>query len=163
MNTDIRQRMKDILDNHIMANHLRRTSERYAILDVICSIHGHFTIDELGELLTKRNFIVSRATLYNTVRLFIKLRMIVRHRLPGGTRYEICDINDSHCHQICTICGKVMEIKSPMLTEAVNGIKLSRFRREGFALYIYGICSSCMARNTRNKTLLKQKKSNTKK
>lgn len=163
MNDDIRKRMLDILDTYIEANHLRKTSERYAILDVICSIHGHFTIDGLGDMLAEKNFIVSRATLYNTIKLFIRLRIVMRHRLPSGTRYEICDLDNNHCHQVCTVCGKVTEIKSPLLAEAVNSIKLSRFRREGFALYIYGICSSCMAKNTRNKTLLEQQKSNTKK
>ena len=109
------------------------------------------------------NFIVSRATLYNTLKLFIKLRIIVRHKLPTGTRYELCDVANNHCHQICTVCGKVTELKSQIVIDAVNNTKLSRFRKEGFALYIYGICSSCMAKNTRNKTLMEHHKSNTKK
>ena len=101
---------------------------------------------------------MSRATLYNTISLFIKLHIVVRHRLPAGTRYEICDMENNHCHQICNVCGKITEIKSQIVIDAVGAIKLQRFRREGFSLYIYGICSTCMAKNTRSKTLMEQQK-----
>lgn len=163
MNNDIKKRMKAILDSYIETNHFRHTPERYAILDTVCDIRGHFTIEQLSNKLADVNFIVSRATLYNTLKLFIKLRIIVRHKLPTGTRYELCDVANNHCHQICTVCGKVKELKSQIVIDAVNNTKLSRFRKEGFALYIYGICSSCMAKNTRNKTLMEHHKSNTKK
>jgi Fur family ferric uptake transcriptional regulator len=47
------------------------------------------------------------------------------------------------------MCGKVTEIKSPQITEAINSLHMKRFRKDGFTLYIYGICSTCQARITR--------------
>ena len=51
------------------------------------------------------------------------------------------------------MCGKVTEIKSAEIIEAVENLRLKRFRKDGFALYIYGICSTCQVKMTkRNKT-----------
>jgi Fur family ferric uptake transcriptional regulator len=147
-----------ILDNFLEMNNHRKTPERYTILKAIYSIDGHFTLEELNDkLLNELNFPVSRATLYNTLNLFLELRLVARHRFQGSTKYEACYDNDSHCHQICTICGKETEVKSPEVRMVVNNLHLKRFRKDGFTLYIYGVCSSCQARITRRKNLERRK------
>ena len=61
-----------ILDNYLEMNNHRKTPERYAILRAVYHMEGHFTIDELGEKLAEDDkFPVSRATLYNTLNLFM--------------------------------------------------------------------------------------------
>jgi Fur family ferric uptake transcriptional regulator len=45
----------------------------------------------------------------------------------------------------------VTEVKSPEIAEAINQMHLKRFRKDGFTLYIYGICSTCQASITRQK------------
>ena len=145
-----------ILDNYLEMKNHRKTLERYTILRAIYSINGHFTLEELNEkLLREMNFHVSRATMYNTLNLFMELRLVIRHRFQGSTRYEACYDNASHCHQICTMCGKVMEIKSSEISIAVENMHTKRFRKDGFTLYVYGVCSTCQARITKRK---KQKK-----
>ena len=142
--------VKNILTNYLELNNHRKTPERYAILDAVYSINGHFTLEELGEKLNEeQKFPVSRATLYNTLKLFMELRLVIRHRFQGQTKYEACYDNNSHSHQICTVCGKVTEIKSQKIAQVINGQHLKRFRRDGFSLYIYGICSTCQAKLTR--------------
>ena len=75
---DVRETVKGILTNYLETNKCRKTPERYAILDAIYNIGGYFTMDELIAKLTEMNFPVSRATLYNAMRLFIELRLVVR-------------------------------------------------------------------------------------
>lgn len=153
MKDSVKASVRQILDNYLELNNHRRTPERYAILDAVYSINGHFTLEELGRRLSNENhFPVSRATLYNTMRLFMELRLVIRHRFQGTTKYEACYDKDSHCHQICTVCGKVTEVKSMEISEAINNLHLRRFRKDGFSLYIYGICSSCQAKLTRQKS-----------
>lgn len=151
MKRDIRSAVRQILDEHLETNNQRKTPERYAILDAVYNIKGHFSLEKLDEYLTEQNFRVSRATLYNTLKLFTKIRIVVCHRLQTGTKYETCYDNRDHCHQICTICGKVTEINSQKIIEAVNETRLRRFKKDGFTLYIYGVCSSCQAQMTRRK------------
>ena len=151
MKRDIRSAVRQILDEHLETNNQRKTPERYAILDAVYNIKGHFSLEKLDEYLTEQNFRVSRATLYNTLKLFTKIRIVVCHRLQTGTKYETCYDNRDHCHQICTICGKITEINSQKIIEAVNETRLRRFKKDGFTLYIYGVCSSCQAQMTRRK------------
>ena len=145
-----------ILDSYLEINNHRKTPERYAILRAVYGMTGHFTLDELGEKLAAvYKFPVSRATLYNTMNLFMELRLVIRHRFQGTTKYEACYAGDSHCHQICTVCGKVTEVKAPEIAEAIDAMHLKRFRKDGFSLYIYGICSTCQGAITRK---IKKKK-----
>lgn len=150
MRENIKVTVKNILTNYLELNKHRKTQERFTILDAVYSMDGHFTLEELGDKLTNDyNFPVSRATLYNTLKLLIELRLVVRHRFQTTTKYEACYDNNSHSHQICTMCGKVTEVKSAQLTETINNLHTKRFRKDGFTLYVYGICSTCQAKLTR--------------
>ena len=152
-----------ILDNYLEMNNHRKTLERYTILRAVYSIHGHFTLEELSDKLVQdMNFHVSRATLYNTLNLFMALRLVIRHRFQGTTKYEACYDNNSHCHQMCTVCGKVTEVRSPEIVQAIDEMHLKRFRKDGFTLYIYGICSTCQAKITRQKRMKNSTKTNNK-
>ena len=151
--------VEHILDSYLEMNNHRKTPERYAILKAVYNIDGHFTLDELGEKLSiEYRFPVSRATLYNTLNLFLELRLVIRHRFQGTTMYEACYDNNSHCHQMCTVCGKVSEIFSAEIDEAIDNLHLKRFRKDGFTLYIYGICSTCQAKITRQRKSEKKTK-----
>ena len=161
MKDSVFRSVKRILDNFLEMNNHRKTPERYTILRAIYGIDGHFTLEELNDkLMNELNFPVSRATLYNTLNLFLELRLVIRHRFQGTTKYEACYDNNSHSHQICTMCGKVTEVKSPEIIMAVDNMHLKRFRKDGFALYVYGVCSTCQAKITKrkNRERLKNKK-----
>ena len=158
MKESVKAAVERILDSYLEMNNHRKTPERYAILNAVYSTNGHFSLDELNEKLAgEYKFPVSRATLYNTLNLFMELRLVIRHRFQGTTMYEACYDNNSHCHQMCTVCGKVCEVKSPEITAAIDALHLKRFRKDGYTLYIYGICSTCQSRLTRQKRNVKKK------
>lgn len=160
MKKKVKDSVAEILTNYLDLNNHRKTPERYAILEAVYNMDGHFTLEELGDKLSgEYNFPVSRATLYNTMKLFLELRLVIRHRFQGATRYEACYDNNSHSHQICTMCGKVTEVKAPEVLESIRNLHLKRFRKDGFALYIYGICSTCQAKLTRQRKQQRQKES----
>jgi Fur family ferric uptake transcriptional regulator len=159
MKESVKVTVRNILTNYLELNNFRKTPERYAILDAVYSIGGHFSLEELGDKLNNDlKFPVSRATLYNTLKLFMELRLVIRHRFQGTTKYEACYDNNSHSHQICTLCGKVTEVKSPQIIKAISDMHLKRFHKDGFTLYIYGICSTCQAKLSRKKTADRKKK-----
>ena len=153
----VKDKVRGILDSYLEMNNHRKTTERFAILDAVYGMQGHFSLEELGEKMLEESFRVSRATLYNTMRLFIELRLVVRHRFIGQTKYEACFNNDDHIHQICTVCGVVTEIESTPITEAIAETKFTRFRKDGFSLYIYGVCSRCQAKLSRERKKVKNK------
>jgi Fur family ferric uptake transcriptional regulator len=152
MKENVLAAVERILDGYHKINNHRRTPERYTILRAVYEMEGHFSLEELGEKLSgDYRFPVSRATLYNTLKLFMELRLVVRHRFQGSTVYEACYDNKWHCHQMCTVCGSVSEVRSREVVEAISNLHLKRFRKDGFTLYIYGICSACQGKLTRQK------------
>ena len=152
MKDNVKETVRNILTSYLEQNNLRKTPERFAVLDAVYDMGEHFTLEELGDKLNEEErFPVSRATLYNTLKLFMELRLVIRHRFQGSTKYEACYDNNSHCHQICTMCGKVTEVKSPEIITAVENMPTKRFRKDGFTLYVYGVCSTCQARVTKRK------------
>lgn len=153
-----KRKAHELLDSYLEGNGHRHTPERDAILDAVYDFSGHFTLDELAVTLQSRNFPVSRATLYNTMRLFIKLRLVVRHRFIGRTSYEACYANGDHIHQVCTVCGGVREVVATDVAQAIGKLRLNRFRKEGFTLYIYGVCTRCQQRIARQTEKKKQER-----
>ncbi len=153
MRENIKAKVRGILDNYLETNQHRKTPERYAILDAVYSLSGHFTLEDLAALLEKEHFRVSRATLYNTMHLLIELRLVVKHSLVDGTKYEANMNNENHVHQVCTVCGKVTEVQAPLVVKAIDDTRLQRFRRDAFALYIYGVCSTCQSKMTRQRNI----------
>ena len=154
----VKTKVRGILEGYLEMNNHRKTSERFAILDAVYDMQSHFSLDDLGAKMEAINFRVSRATLYNTMRLFIELRLVVRHRFIGQTKYEACFNNEDHIHQICTVCGSVTEIEANEITDAIGNTKLHRFRKDGSSRYLYGVCSRCQAKISRQRNKIKQKK-----
>ena len=138
---NVKDTVRQIFTEYLTANGHRKTPERYAILETIYSIDGHFDIDMLySRMMDQENFRVSRATLYNTIILLINARLIIKHQFGTSSQYEKSYNRETHHHQICTQCGKVTEFQNEELQHAIENTKLSRFQLSHYSLYIYGLC-----------------------
>ena len=78
-NNPVVRKFNEFLD----ARGMRKTTERYAILNRIMAINGHFTIEELQQMIEEDGFRVSRSTVYNTVELLMDAKMLRRHVFEG--------------------------------------------------------------------------------
>ncbi len=149
---NVKDTVRQIFTEYLTANGHRKTPERYAILDTIYSIDGHFGIDALYlQMMEQENFRVSRATLYNTIILLISARLVIKHQFGNSSQYEKSYNRDTHHHQICTQCGKVTEFQNSTLQSVIENTKLSKFQLSHYSLYIYGICVRCSRNNKRKK------------
>ena len=141
----------NVLTVYLNEHKLRKTPERYAILDAVCSFNGHFSLQQLSERMEEQYFRVSRATLYNTMELLLKVPLVVSHSFSQHTVYESSYLRPNHCHQICKICGKVTELSTLQVETVIESMKMKRFHKESFTLDIYGICSTCNAKLNRKR------------
>ena len=148
----IKDTVKQVLTEYLQKNGHRKTPERYAILDSIYSIKGHFNIETLLQYMAeKEKFRVSRATLYNTIILLIDAGLVIKHQFGNTSQYERSYNNETHHHMICTSCGKVSEFEDENLKQAIAQRKSKGFQSTHYSLYIYGLCSKCVAKRKKNK------------
>lgn len=140
------RKFSEYLDAHGM----RKTTERYAILKRIMEINGHFTIEELQQIIDNDGFRVSRSTVYNTVELLMDAKMLRRHVFEGmQAQYE--RITLPHTHLICTTCGKVKEVRDTNFAAFMNARRFNAFNTDHYSLYVYGTCSTCARKLRRSR------------
>ena len=76
---------KASLNDYILSNKLRHTPEREFLLELIYSIDNHFDVDDLHKLVLKSKFNLSKATLYNSLELFVDAGIVIRHHINKST------------------------------------------------------------------------------
>lgn len=152
MEDKIKDTVKQVLTEYLEKNGHRKTPERYAILDTIYTIKGHFNIETLyQQMAEKEKFRVSRATLYNTIILLIDAGLVIKHQFGNTSQYERSYNNETHHHIICTSCGKVSEFEDENIKQAISESKLKGFQVTHYSLYIYGLCSKCISKRKKKK------------
>lgn len=140
------RKFSDYLDNHGM----RKTTERYAILQRVLGTNGLFTVESLQQMLDGDGFRVSRSTVYNTLELLMATQIVRRHVFEGmQAQYE--RITLPHTHLICTTCGKIKEVRDPNFAAFMNARRFNAFNADHYCLYVYGTCSTCARKAKRGK------------
>ena len=148
LNTDRLEEVKKIFTAHLENKGLRKTAERYAILEEIYARSGHFDVEELYAGMKQRNLQVSRATVYNTLDLLVEQGLVSKHQFGRNlAQYEKSYGYRQHDHVICTECHKVVEFCDPR----IHGIQtmvgdLLNFHILHHSLNLYGICGDCRAK-----------------
>ncbi len=138
---NIIHRVKEIFNKYLDQKSLRRTSERFAILEEIYHI-GHFDSQMLYDNMLKKNYRVSRATVYNTLDLLIECGLVIKHQFGEQMAiYEKAYHYKQHDHLICTDCKKIFEFCDPRLQRTKDMVsEMLDFEIKRHSLTFYGNC-----------------------
>lgn len=136
------------LDDYICSHGIRHSAERRIILEKIVAMDAHFTVASLYEAMQGSDY-VSMATVYNTIELFIKVGIIVKHPFTNP-EYEFTLRSVGHHHRICRECGSVKEFTDQKINKAIKVRTFSAFNIEYNTLYMYGLCKKCMIKRQKN-------------
>ncbi len=136
---------------------MRKTPERYAILDVVMQMKGHHSADEILTMMPD-TFHVSRGTIYSTLALLVECGLLYNHQTEGATLYECAYGRPMHHHYICTGCQKIWDLQNTTIEEAVAKARTPRFKKLRCSTYIYGLCNICQAKLARLKKKMEKEK-----
>lgn len=126
---------------------IRLTSQRRAVVEAIQDAHEHLDAAALLELSRQREPHIDRATVYRTLELLKKLRLIdeldLMH-LCGEKHYYEAKTERNHAHLACFRCGRIEEYSSPLFERLKAEIsKQAGFTIKVTRLEVGGNCSTC--------------------
>jgi Fur family ferric uptake transcriptional regulator len=127
---------------------LKVTLPRVRILHILeTSDRRHLSAEDVYKALLDAGEDVGLATVYRVLTQFEGAGLVMRHHFEGG--HSVFELNQGshHDHIVCVRCGRVEEFVDDVIEARQLGIA-SRlgFTMTDHAMYIYGICSDCQAR-----------------
>ena len=134
---------------------VRLTAQRRVLVEIIQNAEQHLDAAALLELAKKTVPSIDRATVYRTLELLKKLRLVdeldLMH-LQGEKHYYEVKTKRDHIHLACFACGRIEEFTSSMF----DRLKAEVSERVGFSirvarLEVGGVCRACAAAGN-NKT-----------
>ncbi len=140
---EVKEKVKEIFTRYMEQNSMRKTPERFAILDEIYSLNDHFDVDSLYTHLKNTKYSISRATVYNTLEHLLECLLITRHQFGKNlAKYEKSYAYKQHDHLICVDCEKVLEFCDPRIQQIQSMMgELLNFSVTHHSLNLFGKCN----------------------
>jgi len=136
---------KEVLAEYLKSKNLKRTDQRFNILETFLTTTGHVSAYEFHALVRKHYPDIGFSTVYRTLKLFTECGLVNEVNFgEGRSRFEKAFKRVNHGHIICVKCGRTEEFTSPAIKKAQNQIvKDFGYKPQGFRFEIYGLCKKC--------------------
>ena len=124
-------------------NGIAVTHQRQVLYEVMKTMHGHPSPEEVYARVKKKVPAISLATVYKNIHLFVEsgvFREVSMHH--GSLRVEMND--EAHHHMVCSKCKAITDIGEKELGLVSKKEKLpGGFLVERYAVDVIGICAKC--------------------
>ena len=139
----------DVLENFkklLRENNLKYTAQRELILKIIYDNSGHFTPEDIYNLIKEKHPDVKLgiATIYRTLTLLEDANIVSSISFgTQGKKYEFGQ-KEHHDHLVCLRCGKIEEFFDSTIEKQQEAIaKKFDFMMTNHVMKIIGICKDC--------------------
>lgn len=120
----------------------RVTSQRLTVLDAVCDIGGHATLEQIQQRVKEIDPQIDPSTIYRALHVLCRAGLIVSAELDGKV-YEIAGETPHH-HLVCTLCGGVQALDHIFVQQFYDQLQ----QKFGFVvstdhLTLAGVCNQC--------------------
>ncbi|HYU59849.1 MAG TPA: Fur family transcriptional regulator [Solirubrobacterales bacterium] len=135
-------------EGELRAAGYRASAPRAAVIELIGRQDCVLTAQEIADELRRRRRAVGIATVYRTLELLDRLKLVQRLDIGGGsTRYEpaLPGGEHHHHHLVCERCGRVTPFEDPELERAIAALARRLDHRVGeHDVVLSGSCPDCV-------------------
>jgi Fur family ferric uptake transcriptional regulator len=124
----------------------RLTPQRMLIVSILHDSKGHVSAEDLHQRVKEQYPFVDISTVYRTLQLLKRLRIVTETDLGGGrVHYELSQ-EERHHHLVCRQCGKTFALDDLL----IEPLRSALMDAHGFAadmehFAIFGLCANCQA------------------
>ena len=143
---------EDVLENFkklLKSNNLKYTTQRELILKIIYDNDGHFTPEDIYNLIKENHPEVKLgiATVYRTLTLLEDAHIVSSISFgTQGKKYEF-GLKEHHDHLVCLSCGRIEEFLDKTIERQQEKVaEKFNFKMTNHTMKILGTCSACQAK-----------------
>jgi len=126
-------------DAYLRQKGIKASFQRVSIFDYLQHTTAHPSAGKIFSDLHPAIPSLSRATVYNTLNLFLKKKIVTPVQVDGAeTRYDLAEPHHAHFH--CKACQMIFDIPSE---ELKNPEALAGFDVQEAQLHFKGLCPQC--------------------
>jgi Fur family peroxide stress response transcriptional regulator len=131
----------DNLTGMLLAKGIKPSIQRVKVLEYLMHNRCHPTVDCIYTELRKKISPLSKATVYNAVRVLVEAGLVKAITIEDNEiRYDIN--TEDHGHFKCKYCGTVYDFEAAMDNYTFDG--LDGFQIDDRDIYLKGTCPECL-------------------
>jgi Fe2+ or Zn2+ uptake regulation protein len=131
----------EFLTEELKKKDIRPSYQRIKVLECLHQKESHPTVDEIFRRLAPEIPSLSKATIYNTLHLFVETGLVrIVSMDETENHYDIMLSN--HGHFKCEACGAIFNFQVDIDKLPVNG--LNQFEIKEKNVYFNGLCPDCI-------------------
>ena len=128
------------IKNVLINNEIQPSLQRIKIYEFLLGNKTHPTADTIYNNINKELAIISKATVYNTLKLFVEKNIISEITIDNTeSRYDYN--TEFHGHFKCEQCGELYDLT--LQQGFLDSLNLDGYKINSSHLYIKGICKKC--------------------
>ncbi|MFH1478287.1 MAG: transcriptional repressor [Candidatus Omnitrophota bacterium] len=138
----------EIFTDYLKQKDLKLTSQRKEILGQFLKIDKHLSVEDLYDIVKKKDPSIGQATVFRTMKLLCEADIAKEVTLGGKiARYEHKYGHKHHDHLICTECRSFIEAVDPRIEELQEKLcKKFEFISKRHKMEIFGLCKKCASK-----------------
>ena len=138
--------IKTIATDFLKSHNISPSIQRLEILSFLLVSTIHPSADEIYAHLKDQIPTLSKTTVYNTLKLFIKENLI--QTLNIDDKEERFDVAvRKHAHYLCSKCGKIEDIDNKEIIDILSKNTIDNNQVDFSVINFVGVCSDCLTKN----------------